>query len=86
MSTPKFSSVADYLAVQDAIKAGTLRAIIAFLLSEFPALEAKMAWNVPHLHYNGKYVVGLAAYKKHLTLSPWSVLVMDAFKARLLMK
>lgn len=28
-------------------------------------------------------VVGLAAYKKHLTFSPWSVFVMDDFKPRL---
>ena len=67
----------------EAAKAKTLRAIITFVLSEFPELEVKMAWNVPHIHRNSKYVVGLAAYKNHLTFAPWSAAVMEAFKARL---
>lgn len=83
MGAPKFASIYDYLASLDATKAKTLRAIITLVLSEFPELDAKMAWNVPHIHLNGKYVIGLAAYKNHLTFSPWSTFVMEDFKARL---
>jgi uncharacterized protein YdhG (YjbR/CyaY superfamily) len=46
-------------------------------------LEAKLALNVPQIHRGGEYVVGLAAYKSHLTFSPWSVFVMEDFRARL---
>lgn len=83
MTPPKFDSVEAYLTSLDPVKAGTLRALMEFILAEFPELEAKMAWNVPHIHRNGKYVVGLAAYKRHLTFSPWSLAVMDAFRDRL---
>jgi uncharacterized protein YdhG (YjbR/CyaY superfamily) len=83
VGTPKFASIEAYLASVDSTKAKTLAAIIAHVLGEFPELEARIAWNVPHIHWNGKYVVGLAAYKKHLTFSPWSVFVMEDFKARL---
>jgi uncharacterized protein YdhG (YjbR/CyaY superfamily) len=83
MGTQKFASVDEYLASVQAVKARTLRAIITFVLSEFPELEVKMAWNVPHIHRNGSYVAGLAAYKNHLTFAPWSASVMEAFKPRL---
>lgn len=83
MSAAKFDSIPAYLASVDARKAETLQTIIDFVLAEFPGLEAKVAWNVPHIHRGGKYVMGLAAYKKHLTVSPWSVSVMDDFRERL---
>lgn len=83
MSAAKFDSIAAYMASIDAQKAETLTAIIDFVLAEFPDLEAKVAWNVPHIHRDDKYVMGLAAYKKHLTVSPWSVSVMDDFRERL---
>ena len=77
------SSIDDYLASVDATKAKTLGSIIDFILAEFPELEAKIAWNVPTIHRKGKYIVGLAAYKNHLTFSPWSVFVMEDFQERL---
>lgn len=83
MGAPKFTSVEDYLARQEPQKAATMRAIIDFILAEFPQLEAKIAWNVPVLHRAGEYVAGLAAYKRHLTFSPWSIWVMEDFKERL---
>lgn len=83
MSSPKFASLDDYLASLDAAKAETIGAIIALVLAEFPELESKIAWNVPTIHRNGKYVLGLAAYKHHLTFAPWSTWVMEDFKERL---
>lgn len=83
MSAAKFDSIPVYLASVGARKAETLQTIIDFVLAEFPDLEAKVAWNVPHIHRDGKYVMGLAAYKKHLTVSPWSVFVMDDFREQL---
>lgn len=83
MSAPKFQSIDDYLASLDATKAKTIRSIIDFILAEFPQLQAKIAWNVPTIHRDGKYVVGICAYKRHLTFSPWSLFVMGDFNARL---
>lgn len=83
MNAPRYSSVEDYLASQDPIKASTLRSIIDFILAQFPELESKIAWNVPTLHRNGKYVAGIDAHKKHLTFSAWSPHIIQRFKKRL---
>ena len=83
MKSPKFKSVDEYLASQDPAKARTLRSVIDFILTQFPELESKISWNVPTIHRKGKYVFGLAAYKHHLTLAPWSPRVIEDFKVRL---
>ncbi len=83
MKTKKFSSIEEYLAAQDSTKAETLRSIIDSILGQFPELESKISWNVPHIHRGGKYVVGVAAFKNHLTFSPWSPRVIEDFKLRL---
>lgn len=82
-SSPGFNSIEDYLASVDPVKAKTLGSIIDFILSEFPELESKVSWNVPTIHRSGKYVAGLAAYKNHLTFSPWSPRIIEDFKVRL---
>jgi len=80
---PKFNSVEEYLASLDARKERTLRSVIDLILTQFPELESKISWNVPTIHRNGKYVVGVCAYKHHLTFSPWSSRVIEEFKVRL---
>jgi uncharacterized protein YdhG (YjbR/CyaY superfamily) len=81
---PRFSSVEEYLAsLDDPTKEKTLRSVIDLILTQFPELESKISWNVPTIHRNGKYVVGVCAYKHHLTFSPWSSRVIDDFKVRL---
>ena len=83
-SRPRFNSLEEYLAsLDDPVKAKTIRSVIDLILSQFPELESKISWNVPTIHRNGKYVAGLAAYKQHLTFSPWSPRVMEDFRARL---
>lgn len=84
--TPRFESVDAYLGSLDATKAKTLKAVIDFIVGEFPDLEAKISWNVPQIHRDGKYVFGLAAYKNHLTLAPWSPRVMQQFQPELAKK
>ncbi len=83
MSTPRFAFVEDYLGSQDPAKEKTLRSIIDLILTDFPELESKISWNVPTIHRKGKYVVGLAAYKNHLTFSPWSPRIIEDFQTRL---
>ncbi len=79
----KYKSVKDYLAAQDGTKAKTLKSVIDFILAQFPELECKISWNVPTIHLNGKYVFGVAAYKNHLTLAPWSATIIENFQRRL---
>ena len=61
----------------------TLAGILAFLTSEFPELEARLAWNVPHLYLGKDPVVGLSSAKAHVSLSPWSAAVLAAHRGRL---
>ncbi len=83
MSVPKFKSVEEYLVSLPPAKEKTLRSIIDFILAQFPELASKISWNVPTIHLNGKYVVGLAAYKNHLTFSAFSPHIIEDFKGRL---
>src|SRR3981189_3976271 len=80
---PKFNSVEEYLGSLDPTKKKTLWSVIDLIVTEFPELESKISWNVPTIHRNGKYVVGICAYKHHLTFSPWSPRVIEDFKVRL---
>ena len=81
---PRFNSVEEYLAsLDDPTKESTLRSVIDLILTQFPELESKISWNVPTIHRNGKYVVGVCAYKHHLTFAPWSSRVIEDFKVRL---
>lgn len=73
----RFSSVQEYLESLgiDSVsseKADTIRMILSFVTNEFPGLETKLAWNVPTIHKSGQYVVGVAAYKHHITFSVFS--------------
>ncbi len=83
MSSPRFSSVEAYLASLDPTKESTIRSVIDFILIQFPYLQSKIAWNVPTIHLNGKYVVGICAYKHHLTFSPFSSRVIEDSKIKL---
>jgi uncharacterized protein len=80
---PRFDSIENYLASVDPTKANTLRSVIDLILKQFPELESKISWNVPTIHRGGKYVVGVCAYKQHLTFSAWSPRVIKDFKERL---
>jgi uncharacterized protein len=83
MAAPRFTSVEDYLASLDAVKARTLKSILDLILAEFPELASKIAWNVPAIHRDGKYVAGVAAFKSHLSYAPWSAQVIADFEERL---
>jgi uncharacterized protein len=83
MPAEKFETVDQYLASLDETKRVTIGKILDFVTTEFPELETKLAWNLPMIHNQGKYVVGLAAYKNHLSFSPWSGDVLESFAPRL---
>ncbi|MDN3525945.1 DUF1801 domain-containing protein [Halomonas sabkhae] len=65
------------------MKARTLCRVIEAILTDFPELETRMAWNVPQICRGGDYVFGVSAAKSHLALAPWSSQVIEAFKPTL---
>lgn len=70
--------VTSYIEAQEEPKRSTLLAVRASLLEIEPNLEQVIAWGSPQFKFNGKYAVGLCAFKKHLTFSPQSPEVMLA--------
>jgi uncharacterized protein YdhG (YjbR/CyaY superfamily) len=70
--------VTAYIEAQAEPKRSTLLAVRATILEIEPSLEQVIAWNTPQFKYQGKYAVGLAAFKNHLTFSPQSAEVMTA--------
>ena len=83
MVAKRFETVDQYLASLDETKRKTMSEILDLVTTEFPELETRIAWNLPMIHKQGKYVVGLAAYKNHLSFSPWSAAVIESFATRL---
>lgn len=59
-------------------KRSTLQAVRATILEIEPNFEQVIAWKSPQFKINGKYAVGLCAFKNHLTFSPQSSAVMSA--------
>lgn len=75
--------VTDYIQAQDEPKRSTLEAVRASILEVEPTLEQVIAWDSPQFKYKGKNVVGLCAFKSHLTFSPQSAPIMAAHAADL---
>jgi uncharacterized protein YdhG (YjbR/CyaY superfamily) len=77
------AEVSAYINAQDEPKRSTLQAVRETLLAIEPNLEQVIAWNSPQFKFNGKYAVGMCAFKNHLTFSPQSATVMEACAADL---
>jgi uncharacterized protein YdhG (YjbR/CyaY superfamily) len=45
--------------------------------------ESKISWNVTTIHRCARDVAGIWAYKKHLTFSPGSPLIIESYQAKL---
>lgn len=84
MASARFQKVEDYLTSLESPKQETLRAVLDCVQKSFPAAELKLAWNVPQVQIQGKYVFGVNAFKNHLALAPWSEAVMADFAPRLI--
>lgn len=70
--------VTAYIEALDEPKRSTLLAVRATILEIEPGFEQVIAWKTPQFKLNGKYCVGLAAFKNHLTFSPQSAAVMES--------
>lgn len=72
------AEVTAYIHAQDEPKRSTLEATRKVILEIEPSLEQVIAWKSPQFKFNGKYAVGLCAFKNHLTFSPQSADVIAA--------
>ena len=70
--------VTAYIEAQAEPKRSTLLAVRESILEIEPSLEQVIAWNTPQFKFNGKYAIGFAAFKNHLTFSPQSPDVLTA--------
>lgn len=70
--------VTAYIEAQPEPKRSTLLAMREAILEIEPSLEQVIAWKSSQFKFNGKYAVGLCAFKNHLTFSPQSADVMTA--------
>jgi uncharacterized protein YdhG (YjbR/CyaY superfamily) len=77
------AEVTSYIEAQEEPKRSTLFAVRKAILEIEPSLEQVIAWNTPQFKFNGKYAVGFAAFKNHLTFSPQSPDVMIAHAEQL---
>jgi uncharacterized protein YdhG (YjbR/CyaY superfamily) len=79
-------SSAEVLAYIEALpepKRSTLLAVRKTILEIEPKFEEVIAWKSPQFKFNGKYAVGICAFKNHLTFSPQSSDVMAAHEKEL---
>ena len=77
------AEVTAYIEAQPEPKRSTLLAVRASILAVEPKFEQVIAWNSPQFKINGKYAVGLCAFKNHLTFSPQSPEVMASHEKEL---
>ena len=79
----KYVNVSEYLASVGEPGASTLRNVIDIVCSVDEALVEVVSWNVPQVKSPQGYVFGVAAFRNHLTLNPWSPAIISTFDARL---
>lgn len=80
---PRFTELEPYLTSVPEQARETIVACIEAVQAGHPGAVVKMAWNVPHLQIDGKYVIGFSVAKHHLSINPWSAGVMAQFSGRL---
>jgi uncharacterized protein YdhG (YjbR/CyaY superfamily) len=82
-SSRRFSDHDDWFAQQTPDAAATARAIFAAITAAVDGLEPVIAWNQPMLRTARGYVIGCSAATRHLSLNPFSAVVIEQFRARL---
>lgn len=47
-----------------------LRDLFQWILTEFPDLDTRIAWNEPMFTHHGTFIIGFSSAQKHLSVSP----------------
>lgn len=82
-SSRRYASFDDYLAAAEPVGAATVRAAFDGLLARHPGTTVEIAWNQPFLVRDGQRLLSISVLDGHLLAAPWSIEVLDAFRARL---
>lgn len=82
-SARRYATLDAYLADKDSIGAATVRTILDGLVARHPGSTVEIAWNQPFLVRDGQRLFSVGVQSGHLLASPWSVEVLDAFRATL---
>lgn len=80
---PKIETLEQHLAGLGEPRASTVQAVIDAVQTGHPEATVKIAWNVPQIQIDGKYVMGISAAKNHISISPWSQIAMGLYAAEL---
>lgn len=70
--------VTAYIEALEEPKRSTMLATRDLIMEIEPRFEQVIAWKSPQFKINGKYAVGICAFKNHLTFSPQSSAIMTA--------
>jgi uncharacterized protein YdhG (YjbR/CyaY superfamily) len=57
--------------------------MIKAIRDKYPDLELVIAWNQPMLRRGTMYVFGASVSKNHISIAPWSTVVLDKFRPKL---
>ncbi|MBO0453048.1 MULTISPECIES: iron chaperone [Enterococcus] len=61
----------NYLAqIEDEAHRDKLRALFQWILTEFPELDTRIAWNEPMFTHHGTFILGVSTAKNHFSVSP----------------
>jgi uncharacterized protein YdhG (YjbR/CyaY superfamily) len=76
---PKYATVDDYMAHLPDDRRAAMDALRRAVAEAAPEATETIAYNMPALRLNGKFLVSYEAYKHHYSLFPWT----DAMAAEL---
>jgi len=79
LTTRKFETPTQFYKSIGKDQAKTMRTIFKAITTKYPKAELVIAWNQPMMKIDGHYVFGASASSKHISISPWSTDVIDAF-------
>ena len=82
-TSKRHTTLDGYLAGKDPVGAATVRAILEGLVARHPGSSIELAWNQPFLVRDGQRLFSVGVMSAHLLASPWSVEVLDTFRATL---
>lgn len=79
----KYTSVAEYIAVQPPKARGALRKVRAAIRKALPKAEEVISYQIPAYKLNGRVVIYFAGWKEHYSIYPAQRRLVAAFKDRL---
>ena len=82
-TSKRFKNPTEFFASVDPVAAKTAKEVFAVITAKYPYLELVIAWNQPMLRLDTQYIIGLSVAKSHITLNPFSTVVLESFAEKL---